>query len=338
MTQDDFEALLEQLCQRLTREARESTAHHKPSVFEKRVRTVMSEMLAGTGEEAAPDIDQGFPDIVVGKFGAEVKATEKDSWRCIANSVSEGQRALNVEHIYVVYGKFGGTPEVKWASYGDSIMHVRTSHVPRFEIEIGTEKSLFAQMGTSYDEFRQRPMHEKMPYIRDYARGRLKPGERLWWLEDKDIDDSGHSLPLEVRSILQLSAEEKKAIRAEATLLIPKVFSPSRSKHKKDAYVDVAMYFMTYRGILAHQTRDFFSAGSVGENGATGNFVRDATHRIQEEMREAAQYLEDALFLEYWGRVPKPSERILEWLKHADYFAADWTPSEELFLEEQGKV
>jgi len=251
--------------------------------------------------------------------------------------VSEGQRALNVEHIYVVYGKFGGIPEVKWASYGDSIMHVRTSHVPRFEIEIGTDKPLFQQMGTSYDEFRNRPMHEKMPYIRDYARNRLKPGERLWWLEDTEFENTSHSLPLVVRSILQLSGDEKKAIRAEATLLVPKVFSRSRTRGKKEAYVDVAMYYMTFHGILAHQTRDFFSAGSVGENGPTGDFVRDATNRIQDEIKFAAQYLEDALFLEYWGIVPEPNERIREWLRRADSFASGWKPSDELFLAEQGK-
>lgn len=338
MDKTQFEQLLRTVCHQLTEEARVSAAHHKPSLFEKRVRAVMGEQLVGTGLEVAPDVGQGFPDVVVGKFGAEVKATESDSWRCIANSVSEGQRALDVEHIYVVYGKFGGVPEVRWADYGDSIMHVRTTHVPRFEIEIGTKKPLFAQMGTTYEDFRSRPMQDKMPLIRDYARGRLKPGERLWWLENSDPDGPVHSLPLEVRSILQLSREEKLAVRAESTLLVPKVFSRSRSQNKKEAYVDVAMYLMTYRGILAHQTRDFFSAGSVGENGPTGDFVRDATHRIQDEIRQATQYLEDAVFLEYWGMVPEPSKRISEWLRRADSFATDWKPSDELFLEEQGKI
>ena len=184
MDKVEFEGILCALCTKLSAEVKESDNYHKPSLFELRVREVMSELLAGTGHETAPNVDQGFPDIVVGSFGAEVKATQSDSWRCIANSVSEGQRALEVEHIYVVYGKFGGTPEVRWADYGESVMHVRTSHVPRFEIEIGTKKSLFQQMGTTYEKFRQRPMHEKMPFIRDYARGRLKTGERLWWLED----------------------------------------------------------------------------------------------------------------------------------------------------------
>lgn len=338
MNKVQFEELLRTVCEQLTQEVQANTIHHKPSLFEKRVREVMSAQLANSDIRIAPGVSQGFPDVVVGRFGAEVKATESDNWRCIANSISEGQRAREVDHIYVIYGKLGGVPEVKWADYGESIIHVRTSHVPRFEIEIGTEKPLFEQMGTTYEEFRSRSMHEKMPLIRDYARGRLKPGERLWWLESSDPDKHDHSLPLEVKSILQLSQKEKLAIRAEATLLVPKVFSPSRSKGKKEAYVDVAMYLMTFHGILAHQTRDFFSAGSVGENGITGDFIRDATNRIQDEIRQASQYLEEAVFFEYWGVVPEPSERIVEWLHRADGFATDWKPSDELFLEEQGKI
>lgn len=335
MDQTDFEQLLEELCAKLTQEVRASKDHHKPSLFEKRVRAVMGELLIGTGKEAAPDIDQGFPDIVVEKFGAEVKATESDSWRCIANSVSEGQRAMNVDHVYVVYGKLGGVPQVKWAAYGDSIVHVRTSHVPRFEIEIGTQTPLFSRMGTTYEDFRKRPMHEKMPYIRDYARKRLKPGERLWWLEDKDVDDQNHSLSLEVKIYMDLPQDEKRHLRAEAALLCPQIVGGSRQRRK---YVDAVMYMMTYRGVLCPQARDLFSAGSVAGPERGGNYLLRALLDIQGEMREATQYLEDALFLEYWGCIPDPAYRITEWLRRADSFAKDWQPSEHMFLQEQGKA
>lgn len=33
---------------------------------------------------------QAFPDIAIGQFGVEVKFTEKDNWRSVANSISEG--------------------------------------------------------------------------------------------------------------------------------------------------------------------------------------------------------------------------------------------------------
>lgn len=334
MDKSSFEELLQKTCDQLTGEVRASSEYHKPSIFEKRVRLVMGTMLEGTGHEAAPDIDQGFPDIVIGKFGAEVKATESDSWRCIANSVSEGQRALDVEHIYVVYGKFGGVPEVRWADYGKSIMHVRTSHVPRFEIEIGTRKSLFDQLGTSYEDFRTLPMHDKMPLIRQYARGRLKPGERLWWLEDKELDEQTHTLSLEVKVYMDLPQADKRRLRAEAALMCPQVVGGSRQRRK---YVDAVMYLMTYRGVLCPQARDLYSAGSVGEQGPTDNFLLNSLIDIQCELRQAALNLEDALFLEYWGMCPAPEDRLLEWLRRADGFAPTWVPSDYLFLEEQGK-
>jgi hypothetical protein len=154
-------------------------------------------------------------------------------------------------------------------------------------------------------------------------------------LEGENPDEPTRALPLSVRSILQLTSDEKLAIRAETTLLFPQIFSPSRSNAKKAVYVDVSMYLMTYHGILAHQTRDFFSAGSVGQNGPTGNFIRDATGRIQPQMKDAALYLEDDLFLEYWGVVPEPADRISEWLIRADQIAQGWIPSEEFFLEEK---
>ncbi|SLN46769.1 hypothetical protein [Roseisalinus antarcticus] len=334
MDRDQFERHLAALCERLTAEVRASAEHHGPAAFEGRVRAVLGALLAGTGHEAAPDIDQGFPDIVVGAFGVEVKATQSDSWRCIAKSVSEGQRALEVDHIYVVYGKFGGRPEVRWADYGASIMHVRTSHVPRFEIEIGTRRPLFDQLGLAYESFRGLPMQDKMPLIRQYARGRLRPGERLWWLEDTDPEEQTHSLPLEVRVYMDLPRDEKRRLRAEAALMCPQVVGGARQRRK---YVDAVMYLMTYRGVLCPQARDLYSAGSVGEQGPTDNFVLNSLIDIQHELRQAALHLEDALFLEYWGDCPDPEGRLLEWLRRADGFAQGWTPSGFLFLQEQGK-
>jgi len=50
-------------------------------------------------------------------------------------------------------------------------------------------------------------------------------------------------------------------------------------------------------------------------------------------MREAAQTMDDALFVEYWGESVPPEERIARWLAKADSMARDWTPSQSLFLK-----
>lgn len=277
---------------------------------------------------------QEFPDIIFNEeFGIEVKYTENDTWRSIANSIFEGRRNIGVKEIYVVFGKAGGIPEAKWARYDECIMHVRTSHVPRFEIEIGTDRPLFQKLQISYEEFRLLPQHEKMVYIRQYAKGRLKNGERLWWIEDLEEKGEQHSLPLEVKLYTQLDQQEKRKLRAEAAFLCPQIAQGSRAKGKYD---DATLYILTRYGILCNQARDLFTAGSVAmrlnpERG--GNYLKRALDDIEPEIRYAAATLNTEIVSEYWGFDVFPSERIGVWMrllnKHAS--GTGWIPSQELF-------
>lgn len=153
MNQAEFEKLLARCCEQLTKEARTNIFKSSPQ-FENRVREVLDSLIKDDG---AIQIDfsphpQAFPDIAMGEFGVEVKFTLNDTWRSIANSVLETQRIESVKHIYIIFGKMGGVPEVRWADYEKSVIHVRTSHVPRFEVELPTEnamvkESLFESMG-----------------------------------------------------------------------------------------------------------------------------------------------------------------------------------------------
>jgi len=335
MTQKDFEAMLTVVAATLTKEVRDNPELRNSSTFEGRTRALLRELAVKQGIEVDPEAHaQVFPDIPVGEFGVEVKVNSSDSWRSVANSVFEGTRHESVKYVYVLFGKMGGTPEVRWGRYEDSVMHVRTSHVPRFEVEIGTNKPLFAKFGLTYDEFCELPDEGKMRLIREYARGRLKAGEHLWWLEEKPEKEQQHSLDLQVRLFMNLEQEEKRRLRAEAALLCPQIVKPSRAKKK---YEDAAMYALTYRGILCPQARDLFSAGSVAlRSDATrgGNYLQRALKDIEPEMRTAAKQLEDALFVEYWGEGVLPGSRIKEWLKRADRYAKGvWVPSKELFKQ-----
>ncbi|MBE3039244.1 MAG: restriction endonuclease [Chloroflexi bacterium] len=326
----EFEKLLADLCSSLTAECKERGPFEKSSVFELRVRETLEGFVKAYGYVV--DFDPHpyiFPDIVLGEFGIEVKFTANDTWRSVANSVFESTRDQKVRHIYVVFGKMGGGPAVTWGKYEDCVIHVRTSHVPRFEVEMYPRESLFQKMGVSYDEFSRLPIADRMVHIRKYARGRLKKGERLWWLEDNP--EHGHSLPLQVRLYMGLPQEEKRQLRAEAALLCPQIVKPSRSKGK---YNDATIYLLTYHGVLCPQARDLFSAGSVAlrsnaERG--GNYILRALSDIETEMRQAAAALEDALFVEYWGVSVPPDNRISEWLKRADKLAETWKPSRSLF-------
>jgi hypothetical protein len=329
MDKIEFEVLLERVSERLTEDVRATNAYFAPSQFEDRARVLLQELGADQGLEIdfSPH-PQAFPDIVIGEFGIEVKVNSQDSWRTVGNSVFEGMRDPKVRHIYVLYGKMAGTPTVRWGRYEECVMHVRTSHRPRFEIEIGAEEPLFVKFGVTYDEFCDLDLDGKMKLIRDYARGRLKPGERLWWLEDRPEEAQEHSLDLQVRLFINLPDAEKKRLRAEAALLCPQIVDGGRTRGK---YADVALYLITYRGVLAHQTRDLFSAGSVAGPDRGGIYIMRALQHIENELREAATRLEDALFVEYWGASVPKQDRIREWLRRTDAYADEWVPSRDLF-------
>lgn len=164
-----------------------------------------------------------------------------------------------------------------------------------------------------------------MEHVRAYWRDRLKPGERLWWLEPH------HTLTVNVRLYKHLETSEKRVLRAEAALLCPQVCKGPRSRGKYD---DAAMCLLTYHGVLCTQVRDLFSAGSVAlrsDDTRGGNYARRALVDIEPEIRRAAERLEDALFREYWGQSCRPEDRLREWLRRADEAADDWQPSACLF-------
>jgi hypothetical protein len=331
MTKEQFEKLLDEVARKLTAEARAS-AFTSSKAFENRAREMLSDLGQGLGVDV--DFDPHpyvFPDICIGDYGIEVKFTSNDTWRSVANSVFETTRKVDVSHVYVLFGKMGGKPEVKWGTYERCVCHVRTSHVPRFEVEMYPDASLFQKFGIPYADFQKSEPEAKMQYIRDYARGRLKKGERLWWLEENAEPE--HSLSLKVRLYMRLPQQEKRRLRAEAALLCPEIVKPSRTR---DKYNDAVMYLLTYRGVLCPQARDLFSAGSVAmraDQTRGGSYVERALLDIQHEMLAAAAHLEDALFVEYWGRSVNPKDRIRFWLERADALARDWRPSKVLFKD-----
>src|SRR5580658_5537213 len=125
MTEKDFERILEKAVVQLNAEVTQSTQYHSPNIFEKRVFTVLVEVAKGENIRIEPPFHpHAFPDIKANGFGVEVKATNKNEWQSVGNSVFEGMRDEEVKIIYVIFGKMGGTPAVKWARYENCITHV----------------------------------------------------------------------------------------------------------------------------------------------------------------------------------------------------------------------
>lgn len=350
MNQQQFEQLLDrvaaQLTEDMTTQPRDewlSVASSKALSYEQHVRERLYDAIEAMGSDGAGhevDLDpsgQTFPDVPCGEFGVEVKFTTGDSWASIANSIRETKRDENVKVVYLMFGKMGGKPEARWMKYEDCVVHVRTSHEPRFQVDLsGNKKSLFEVMGIAYDDFRRLDIIDKMPYIRKYART-IHPEGHLWWLEDT-MSGEEHSTSVDPVLYTSLDPETKKKCRAEATLLCPQVLKGGNQNGK---YNDAVMFLLTYHGVLCHQARDLFSAGSVAGMQYSDDldipYKQRAFMLLQDEMIEAAAYLDPALFEEYWEEEVAPEERLAWWLKKADEFASDWTqkPSELMFLDYQ---
>ena len=240
-------------------------------------------------------------------------------------------RDESVNEIYVVFGKGGGEPEVRWSRYQDCVIHVRVSTAPRFVVNMDSdEPSLFDRFDIAYNDFAGLDDESKMQRVRDYWRGRLQHGEHLWWLEPT------HTLPINVRLYTHLSQPEKRMMRAEAALLCPQVCKGPRSKGK---YEEAVIYLLTCHGVLCPQSRDLFSAGIVAlrsDGTRGGNYVQKALLDIEDLMRDAAKRLDDALFAEYWGEPVQSGDRLAKWFRRADSFAVGWQPSDHLFLDLAG--
>jgi len=89
-----FEQLLTELCKRLTDECRSGSTYGESKSFENRVREGIHDLLIQW--KIAVDFSPhpyGFPDIVLGRFGIEVKFTTNDTWRSISSKVFERTRS-----------------------------------------------------------------------------------------------------------------------------------------------------------------------------------------------------------------------------------------------------
>ena len=137
-----------------------------------------------------------------------------------------------------------------------------------------------------------------------------------------------------MRLYTNLEPAEKLKLRAEAALLCPAIVKSGRSRNKYDALV---LFLLTYHGVLCHQVRDLFSAGSVANpqnDDKGGKYIERALLLLENEMIEAAQRLPGSLFLEFWGEDIPVGQRIAKWLEKADELATDWKPSQRLFVDD----
>lgn len=311
-----FEDILTRVCERLSSEATSPTPRiaKNSDELELFVRNALTDEFAKQGQTLTlqPKV-QEFPDVVIAPFGIEIKHTEKNTWVSIANSIRESHRPAGVARIYVVFGKYGGDPEVRWGLYENVVNHARTSHVPRFQIDMNAEESFFEKMGVSYVDFSVMPMKQKMAFMRTYARSRRYLVKDFWWLED-DLKQFG-----------SLSISERRELIAQVCFLVPEIVTESQESLAKAAF-----YLASIPRVLSHQMLEDFRSldtnPNVPKNGLT--IIRE----LEQEIIVASESIAKGVIKEFWGVEIQISMRLIWFVKKLDgIFESNPKPSATLF-------
>lgn len=258
--EDDFLEFLELSRRAIVdklRDGTEDVSRMSGDAFELLVFNEMCSLSEGTHfqGELIHTADREFPDIVAaGYYGIEVKATKKDGWTSIGNSVLESSRITSVEKIYILFGKLGGVPDVIYRGYEECMRGIAVTHYPRYQIDMKlvSGQSIFDHMNVSYDTMRS----DKNPvrYVRNFYKSQMSEGDALWWIDDGD--DSVPELSPVIRNYSSLDSDTRDGIKAELFILHPEILSNSSNKYK-----NVPAYLASRYGVVCANVRDIFTAG-----------------------------------------------------------------------------
>lgn len=201
-----------------------------------------------------------FPDIIAERFyGVEVKSTKSDHWTSTGSSILESTRDVNVEDIYMLFGKLGGVrPEFKCRPYDEVLSEIAVTHSPRYLIDmnLSKENTIFSKMGVSYNDFRTSP--DCIAVARQYYKDKALRENKLempWWITSENVD-KGRSF--NIRMWNALDAEEKKNLKLLSMILFPEALDP---KGGKDKYNQTTLWMCSYKQVIIPNVRDMYSSG-----------------------------------------------------------------------------
>lgn len=311
VSDNDFVSLLKKtkklLLKHLSRSKNISPADFEGAVFELMVKAAKGTTFDGTIEQTGT---YAFPDIIANKyFGVEVKMTTRDHWTSTGNSVLESSRIVDVERIYIMFGKFGGKFDVRYRLYQECLPEISVTHFPRYRINMKLPKgqSIFDKMGVDYDALRKGD--NSINAVKDYYRERLKDGEELWWI---DADQDKVASPI-IKPFRGLSKEVREDFIVEAMILFPEIFGSSNTKFER-----AAAYLITEYNAVCANLRDHFSSKGKMIVRVKGKNI--SIPRIYFNMRSRAKAIKkkiDALDEEtikhYWKIKKLGKNRLLLW-------------------------
>ncbi len=314
-TEEVFLGILENSKDSLVTQLRSGGKLPSPLQFEVLVCEKMNEQAQGTEFEGT--IKQtgvaAFPDIVAnGYFGVEVKQTTKDHWTSTGNSVLESLREEAVERIYILFGKLGGEPDVKYRLYQECLPEVSVTHSPRYRINMNLDKgeSIFDKMGIDYDTLRK--SEDTIQQIKSYYRSKLKAGEGLWW-----IDEESEAPSPVIKQFKTLEPEDKERFKIECMILFPELFK-NRANYER-----TAAYLITEFGAVSASLRDEFSAGGQQEVKVVGEKktvpqILSQLHDYSPKIAVRIHEIDEELLKFYWQVSKIEADRIEQWKELVD--------------------
>lgn len=212
------------------------------------------------GNEVKLISGQRFPDIIANTYyGVEVKSTKTDHWTSTGSSIVESTRDVNVDDLYMLFGKLGGKiPEFKCRPYEDVLYDIAVTHSPRYLInmEIKKKETIFAKMGTTYDSLRTSDdvINKVRRYYKEKALREHKQ-EMPWWITADNIE-SAQSFNIQLWNTL--SNDKKENLQAKCMILFPEALNPIYDKTK---YNRTTLWLCSYHQAIVPNIRDFYSAG-----------------------------------------------------------------------------
>lgn len=266
---------------------------------------------------------QRFPDIIANTYyGVEVKSTKSNHWMSTGSSIVESTRNINVDNIYMLFGKMGGDiPEFRCRPYEEVLYDIAVTHSPRYLInmELKESETIFAKMGTTYDNLRH--SSDAIDQVRHYYKEKAIRENKLempWWITSENVEASQsfnialwNTLPIQVKDSLQ----------TKCMILFPEALSPKRSQTK---YNQMSLWLCSYNQVVVPNIRDFYSAGGqiTHVNGKSINpYAAQVFARIvkySDQIRETLTYPTSEMLMlirDYNPQLLKKGRLYDNWLK-----------------------
>lgn len=203
---------------------------------------------------------QKFPDIIAETYyGVEVKTTKEDHWTSTGSSIVESTRDVNVDDIYMLFGKLGGdVPQFKCRPYEEVLYDIAVTHSPRYLIDMNIKKgeTIFEKMHTTYNEFRQ--SEDAISKVRKYYREKAHEAgkaEMPWWITKENVEESQS---FNVSLWNTLSIKDKRRLKCMCMILFPEALTPKQFKAKYD---QTSLWLCSYNQVIMPNIRDLYSAG-----------------------------------------------------------------------------